>query len=435
MKTTRREVVLGTLFGAGALGLRALATGLPLSFLRAPRSARAEDAACADKSRAQFLILSSSSQGDPFNANAPGTYEFPDVVHAADPRMAATTLKLGSQSVKAAQVWSTLPASVLDRACFFHHATLTNNHPNLPKVMRLMGATAQQEMLASIAAKALAPCLDTVQVEPISVGAGEFLTFEGRGLPNLRPTGLRDILSKPGGALSNLQQLRDQSLDKMHALLKQSGTREQRAYLDNLAASRAEARSLSDELLSALDGIQSDGIAGQISAAITLVRMKVAPVMVINIPFGGDNHADPELMRAEVPQTETGVAAIGQLMSELAAAKLSDQVSFALWNVFGRTLRKKGLSGRDHWGSHHVSLMIGKNFRGGVVGGITPQAGDYAALPIDSSSGRGVSSGADVPFNDTLGALGKTLGAGIGLSQSQLDTSISSGKVVRAALV
>jgi hypothetical protein len=431
MQISRRKMLLSTLFGTGGLGLRSLATGIPLSWLAGRASAQD---ACADKARAQFLILSSSSAGDPLNANAPGTYEFPDVAHAADPRMAATPLTLGSQTVKAAQVWSTLSAATLSRACFFHHATLTNNHPNLPKVMRLMGATAQQEMLASIAAKALAPCLETVQTEPISVGAGEFLTFEGRGLPNLRPTGLRDILSRPAGPLANLQKLRDESLDRMHAILKRSGTRAQQRYIDNLAASRNEARSLSDELLSSLDAIQSDGMAGQITAAITLIRMRVAPVMVINIPFGGDNHSDPDLMRAEVPQTEAGVAAIGQLMDQLTSLGLADQVTFAMWNVFGRTLVKKGLTGRDHWGSHHVSLMIGKGFRGGVIGGITPQAGDYAALPIDAKSGRGLISGADIPLNDTLGALGKTLGAGLGISRDLLEANVSSGKVVTAAL-
>jgi len=141
---------------------------------------------------------------------------------------------------------------VLDRTSFFHHATLTNNHPNLPKVQQLMGAVSKQEMLPSLAAKSLAPCFGTVQTEPISVGAGEFLTFDGRGLPNLNPTGLRDILSRPGGALMRLQQLRDQSLDRVHAILKQSGTSAQRAYLDSLAISRTQARSLSDSLLDTL---------------------------------------------------------------------------------------------------------------------------------------------------------------------------------------
>ena len=191
--SNRRELMLSTLFGGGLLGLRALATGLPLAFLARPRQALADGTfTCGDKTKAQYLILSSSSLGDPLNANAPGTYDFADIPHAADPRVASTPLRLGSQTVNGAQVWSTLPQWVLDRTCFFHHATLTNNHPNLPKVMRLMGATTQQEMVPSIAAKALAPCFGSVQSEPISVGAGEFLTFNGRGLPNLNPTGLRN---------------------------------------------------------------------------------------------------------------------------------------------------------------------------------------------------------------------------------------------------
>ena len=97
----------------------------------------------------------------------------------------------------AAQLWSTLPPWVLDRTAFFHHATLTNNHANLPKVLRLMGATAKQEMLPSIFAKYLAPCFGTVQVDPVSAGAGDILSIDGRSLPNVAPTGLRDLLTRP----------------------------------------------------------------------------------------------------------------------------------------------------------------------------------------------------------------------------------------------
>jgi hypothetical protein len=337
--------------------------------------------------------------------------------------------------VKAAQVWSTLPQWVLDRTSFFHHATLTNNHPNLPKVQQLMGAVSKSEMLPSLAAKYLAPCFSTVQTEPISVGAGEFLTFNGRGLPNLNPTGLRDILSRPTGALARLQQIRDQSLDRIHATLKKTGTTAQRAYLDSLAMSRAQARSLSDSLLDALGGITNDGPDGQITAAVTLVRMKVSPVMVIHIPFGSDNHADPDLARAEVPQHQTGVAQIGTLMTQLMTAGLQDQVTFAMYNVFGRTLVKKGLTGRDHWASHHVTVMTGKGIRPGVVGGIEPKSGDYGAQSIDSKSGLGVAGGkGDVSFEDSLGAMGKTLGAALGLSNQVLDANISQGKVVTGAL-
>src|SRR5688572_33289962 len=96
MDAKRRDVILGTLFGAGLIGLRALATGLPFAAFTRPRSVFAQEAMmCADKARAQYLIVSTSSAGDPVNANAPGTYDFPDIAHAADPRMAATPLRLG----------------------------------------------------------------------------------------------------------------------------------------------------------------------------------------------------------------------------------------------------------------------------------------------------------------------------------------------------
>ncbi|HEY2899709.1 MAG TPA: DUF1501 domain-containing protein [Polyangia bacterium] len=432
---TRRELLLRTLFGAGYVGLRALATGLPLSFLLRPREALADGTfQCADKSKAQYLILSSSFNGDPVNGNAPGSYDFPDIPHAADPRVAPTPIKLGTQTAVGAQVWSTLPSWVLDRTNFFHHATLTNNHPNLPKVMRLMGATAGQEMLPSIAAKYLAPCFGTVQTEPLSIGAGEFLTFDGRGLPNLNPTGLRDVLTHPTGALMRLQKLRDASLDQMNALLKEHGTSAQKSYLDNLVTSRQQARSLSDSLLSTLDGITTNDAVGQITAAVTLVRMNVSPVIVIHIPFGGDNHSDPGLLKSEVPQTETGVQQIGSLMTALQQNNLQDQVTFGMYNVFGRTLIKKGTTGRDHWASHHTTVMIGKGIRAGVTGGLEPKAGDYYALRLDSKTGKGISGGGDVAFEDTLGAMGKTLGAALGVSADVLDQNIGQGKIITGSL-
>ena len=39
-----------------------------------------------------------------------------------------------------------------------------------------------------------------------------------------------------------------------------------------------------------------------------------------------------------------------------------------------------------------------------------------------------------MPFNDTLGAVGKTLAAGVGVSADVYNDQITTGKVVRAAL-
>jgi hypothetical protein len=435
MNGKRRTFLERLLFGGGYLGLRALASGLPLAALRNPRQAlAAEPGACADPAAAKYLIVSTSSAGDPLNANVPGTYDFPDIAHAADPRMARTEFMVGETRVAAAQVWSTLSPWVRARTSFFHHATLTNNHPNLPKVLRLMGATNRSEMLPSIFAKHLAPCLGTVQVEPLSTGAGDILTYEGRGLPGVPPVALRDVLSRPAGPLTDLQDLRDATVDKMYAVAKQAGTAAQRAFVDRMVISRRQAGSLSDDLLNLLDGITSGDSDGQILAAVAMIKMNVAPVIAIRIDFGKDNHSDPDLMRAEVPQTEVGVQRIALLMQTLQQHGLQDRVTFAACNVFGRTLKKLGLAGRDHWGSHHCTVMIGPNVRGGVVGGLEPKAQDYYATGIDSASGRPAPGSGDIPFVETLAAMGKTLGRAVGLPAAALDEQIRGGKVVSAAL-
>ena len=63
-----------------------------------------------------------------------------------------------------------------------------------------------------------------------------------------------------------------------------------------------------------------------------MVQMKVTPVVVIHIPFGGDNHADTGLA-GEAAQTTSGLASIASLMASLAAMGLQDQVSFMSLNA------------------------------------------------------------------------------------------------------
>ena len=432
----RRRAILNGLFGAGWLGLRALATGVPVAILANPRRALADDAAaCFSKAKAQYLILSTSGSGDPLNANVPGTYAFPDIAHSLDPQMAKTPFKLGGSTVEAALPWSTLPQALLDRTSFFHHTTLTNSHANQPKVMKLMGATRRQEMLVSFFANQLAACFGTVQVEPVVVGAsgsGEFLSYEGRVLPALAPTALRDTLANPAGPLGTLQQLRDADLNRLNAIFKAHGNTEQRTFLDRLATTQTEARGISQALLENLAAITANDATNQVLAAVTLIKMNVSPVVSMHIPFGGDNHTDVDLA-GETKQTVAATATMALLYQKLTDLGLQDQVTFAAMNVFGRTLAKKGTTGRDHLANHHTTVMFGKGIKAGVVGGLEPKAGDYAAMPIVSSTGAGADAG-DIPFEETLGALGKTLGSAIGISSAALDENILLGKPVTAAL-
>ena len=216
MNLTRRQALFSTLFGAGCVGLRALATGLPVSLLLDPRRALADvPTACTDKTKAQYIIFATSGQGDPMNANVPGTYDDPMIAHSADPLMAPAKLSLSGQTYTAATPWSTLPQNVLDRTTFWHLMTNTPVHPKEPDVLKMMGGITPAEMFPSLLAKQLAPCLGTIQAQPITLGAStpsEGLTFAGAALPIIPALALKATLTNPAGALTKLQPLRDQTL-------------------------------------------------------------------------------------------------------------------------------------------------------------------------------------------------------------------------------
>ncbi|HKP56354.1 MAG TPA: hypothetical protein VJV78_06530 [Polyangiales bacterium] len=434
---TRRELLLSTLVGGSLLGLRALATGLPISLLAEPRRALAQVTpnACANRERAQYVIFATSSAGDPLNASVPGTYEDPKIVHSLDPRLAPAPLMLGGLRTRAAAPWAQLPAAVLERTAFWHIETGTPIHPREPDVLRLMGSTDGAEMLPSLLARLLAPCLGSVQPEPIAIGAKsplEGLTYQGEQLPLMPAQALKATLTNLPGELGDLRSLRRDTLGRLNDLYKRDATPAQRAYIDSLVTSQAQVVGIRQDLLNALESIEDNGIDAQISAAVTLIRMNMAPVLSINIPFGGDNHHDPDLAR-ETDETLTGVAAIGSLFQQLTAAGLADRVSLVSLNVFGRTLGPGNAQGRQHNMNHQVSLTIGKPFRSGIIGGVGPVAGDYGALPIHAQTGEGSLDG-DIPAGQTLASFGKTLLAAFGSDDATDAASISSGSVVTAAL-
>ncbi len=431
---SRRQMLLRALVGAGGIGLRALATGLPLSFLAHPQRALAGPL-CANPGKAQFVIFQTSGKGDPINANVPGCYADPNIAHSLDPAMAATALSLGGVQTKAAAPWAALPQNVLDRAAFWHVMTNTPVHPKEPDVLKLMGAIRPTEMFPSLLAKQLAPCLGTVQMQPITVGAStpsEGLSFSGAALPIIPPLALRATLLAPTGGLGSLQTLRDQTLTSLRDVLKNGATSAQRSFLDAMVLSQQEVRAIDQSLLATLASITDNSAASQITAALALIRMKVTPVVAIHIPFGGDNHNDKGLA-TETAETVSGVAAIGQLMAALATAGLADEVTFLSLNVFGRTLGSTNTDGRQHNPNHQVSLAIGKPFKAGVYGGVAPVGNDYGAMPMHSASGVGAVDG-DIAAIDTLASFGKTVLGAVGMGTQAINAAIPAGKVIAGAL-
>ncbi len=452
-KLTRREALLAALFGGGYIGLRALATGLPISYLLNPRKATAQDLQCAidAKDKLQYLIVSTSSNGDPINCNCPGTYELSDIIHPQQAEVAATTIQLGGKSYGAALPWApadmggALAASVLGRTLFFHHSTRTTVHGDQPKVMKLLGATSHGEMLVSAFAKHLSSCFGTVQPEPIAVGArgnaSELISFAGRTLPSVSPTQLKQLLTgSRNDPLVQLRTLRDSALDQLNQLAKSDASDVQKQFLDALATSQTQVRMLADQLATTLNAITSDDVNGQALAAAALISANVTPVVTMRIPFGGDNHTDQDLQN-EADQHVSGVQGIQAVMDALAMLSLTDKVTFATLNVFGRNLngisKVESRTGRDHYGNHSVTVMIGKNVAPGVIGGVTPgSSGAYVASDIDSATGAAVTGG-DIPVAETHVAAARTLGAVLGIPETVLaDDFVASagGKLVPVAL-
>jgi len=455
----RRDALLSGLFGSGYLGLRALATGLPAWFLVNPRRANAQTLQCMidAKDKMQFLVVSTSFNGDPVNCNCPGTYENTDAIHPQQTEVEQTTVMLGSKSYGAALPWADpavtskdgsakgqLKAATLARTSFFHHMTLSTTHGDQPKVMKLQGATTGGEMVISAYAKHLAPCLGTIQAEPVALGAhgnsAELVSYGGRTLPSISPTQLKTLLTgSKNDALVKLRSMRDMELDKLNALAKQDATSVQSQFLDALANSQTQVRALADALSTTLNSITADDIKGQALAAAALFSAKVTPVATIHIGFGGDNHSDQNL-QAEADQHVSGIAAIQTVMDAMTSLNIGDNVTFATMNVFGRNLngisKVTSRAGRDHYGNHNVGVLIGKNVAPSVIGGISATSSGYVASDINSADGS-AASGGDIPASQSMVAMARTLGVALGIPSSMLDadfTASAGGKVVPAAL-
>jgi hypothetical protein len=430
---TRRDALRGGLAGAGLIGLRAMATGLPISFLLNPSIARSDEA-CAAMNASQFLILSMSASGDALNCNVPGTYKLPatfpagSVNHPDTPEMVEKDLKLGTVSTSAAAPWASLPQEILDRTCFFHHRTQTANHGELGKVLKLFGDLRRGEEIVSFYSKNLYQCFGTVQPQPVTIG-GETASYGGRYLPNLSPTGLKAILTGPSGLTKDLQALRDSSLDQLNALFKakRAETTAERAFLDQMALSQQQIRTLIEQVADDLQNIKGDDASNQVIAAALLVKMNVTPVVTVHLPFSGDNHTDA-LWKSETSQTVSSVNNINLLMQKLKSYNLQDKVTFATMNVFGREF--KTILGRGHNAQHSVSVMIGKGIKPGIIGGLMPGG---VCADLDSKTGAAGPQG-DIAAADSLSSVAKTLGRALGISAASIDDQITKGKIVKAAL-
>jgi uncharacterized protein (DUF1501 family) len=297
-------------------------------------------------------------------------------------------------------------------------------------------------MFPSFLAKNLAPCLKTIQSQPISVGAAgpsEGLTYEGAALPIIPPVALKaTLVSDPKSPLNmnGLQALRDDTLKQLADVYMSGASPAQKNFVQSYVNSQNDLRAISTSLLQQLSDIPDNTPNSQVDAAIALIRMNVSPVIAIHIPFGGDNHHDTGY-KNEATQTVASCAQLDYLLGQLKmfqtvdGRSLADAVTVISLNVFGRTLTYDMTNGdgRQHNPNHQVSFVIGKPFKGGIYGGLAPlpanKGGDFGALPINSTTGAASTSG-DIQPVDTLAAFGITVATAVGVDPAVTSQQINS---------
>jgi hypothetical protein len=405
---------------------------------------------------ATFLILNTCVQGDPLNIAAPGSLEEAALRSAwasSHPaQVAPVAVQLGSVSTTAARPWGALPEALRQRMAFIHHRTFAETHTEHPKVMRLFdglrrGTGNGTEMLPSAIGEELGSTLGTIQREPITLG-DERVTFQGHFVENLSPLKLKALFGGTSGSVRRFADLRAQTLDAAYGSVKSNGTAAQREYLERVATSRSQAAKLGEQLAGdLLDVPVSDDARAQVLVpglvedypfdpidqvltAVALVKYKVTPVVTIHLPFGGDNHTDPDFAD-ETLQVQGGVQLMGLVWERLVAENLAQSTTFASLNTFGRTFLSTG--GRAHNSAHHVMTLFGPSVRPGIAGGPVRGAHDYEAAAFNGTTGA-VGGTADVPTEKTFAVAARTLLKAVGVADERAEVRVPGVRPV-AALV
>ena len=83
----------------------------------------------------QTLILSTSSAGDPVNANCPGSY-VEGIFN--NPILESRVVSYGQTRSRAAAPWADLPGALRQRLAFVHHSSRSSAHPEHKAVMSFM---------------------------------------------------------------------------------------------------------------------------------------------------------------------------------------------------------------------------------------------------------------------------------------------------------
>ena len=444
-------------FGAAAgigVGLRAALTGLPASFLLRGR-------AHASEGHDRIVILASSSAGEPINVCGPGTFDSEYSDYFSHPRSAdvdasdvveqtvndvrigveslgqPAEVALGLERVRLASCFAALSPEMLNHLVWFNYRSGANIHPQFKDVLtgygQLRGPDGRgAEQLPATIAQEMAGILSTTTSDPLVLGTGAFAS-NGSSLANYSPTKLKTLTQSVGraiGGAENFAVMYDAFIDETYREVRENGTAQQRRFFDQHAASRREAAEFGSSLGTLLEDITDDSIQSQMRCAAIVAKLRLAPVIIINTDFGGDNHQDAGLI-SETNQTLAMIAALDTYWKSIHELNVAEDVLFANLDVFGRNPRSDG-NGRGHYGDFVSGLMVGTHLKGGVVGGweVSDQA---RATGIHASTGSSID--ANIEAEDTLLAYYKTIMNAAGVPSERQDIRLPTGTLVSSVVV
>ncbi len=452
----RRQLMRNAFYSALVTSVRASVIGVPSSFLLSGNVAA--------QTNAKFTILSQSRQGEPINCSGPGTFTRSNdsaaslIDHPTESELGTTVrgsvngvdysakdlsefteLSIGGQRVLAAKPWGELPQAFLDNTSWVWHRTGVNAHPEMPNVKRLLGACKddlnpnREEEIGSAIAWDNADALGTALRTPLVLSKEGMAGFsKGNPLTVYSPRQVKSLFSNTATtalAPEAFDTLYSQTMDLVYANVKANGSRKQRAFLDNHALTRIQAKDLGNNLGSALDNVSGDTFTDQVRTAAAFLKLRVTPVVCISHDFAGDNHSDSNL-EDETRRTLAGIDALVSYHKIVSDAGVANDVNLVTLDAFGRTAIRNGKGGRDHYGDMTLSLIHGSGIRSAMIGGISTERDKPVATGINTQTGS--SANPDVPPQDTLAAYGKTIIKAAGLSDEKVNTRVPAGKVINA---
>ena len=208
-----------------------------------------------------------------------------------------------------------------------------------------------------------------------------------------------------------------------------NGTAQQRRFFDQHALSRLLRLRIWKSLGQLLEDIEDDTIHSQLQCAAFVAKLKLAPVILTNIEFGGDNHQDSGLLN-ETNQTLAMLKALDEYWRVIHELGIEDEVFFANLDVFGRNPSSDG-NGRSHHGDFVSGLMVGTHLNGGVVGGWTANSSVQATDQFTN----GTSADADIDAEETLAAYYRTIMDAAGVPSDRQELRLPTGTAVESITV